>query len=317
LNILHVGNTAGVASTLAKYQKKLGHTARIIVKSKHPFAFDYEIPCKILSGMKYFLFANVVHYHSSPWISLIAGGRIRYPDYFLARAMNKSVVWHFHGSELRRQDARSLRFKELDSVAIVSTPDLLKHLPQAIWIPNPADPELFYPRKIAHSGTIVGCYDSYNPDVRSVLPIAETLNAVKELQRKGVDIKAKLLSGQRHHDVPRYFQEIDIWIDKFDMNFYGICAVEASLCEIPVVTQIGELESSFVPSCPFIITERQKIRESIEYLLSDEIRRELGRKGAEFAKSMTLSGQPRDALSFMSDEQVYMIVESVLRLETV
>jgi len=284
LKILHVGNTAGVASTLVKYQRRLGHVSSLIVRTKHPFGYDYEVSCSNLSAMMRLVFADAIHYHSAPWIYRALGGRIRFPDYAVAKTLGKRIVWHFHGHEVRQPEVRHQRFPRLDCPMIVSTPDLLRYLPEAIWIPNPVDTELFSPKRIPHSKIVVGCYDSPNPYVRSFSPITETLAAVKQLERNGVGIKVRLLSGYKHHNVPRYFQQIDIWIDKFGMNFYGLCALEASLCEVPVVAQMGEFERHLVPMCPFILTERQKIKKSIECLLDEDVRHDLGRKGADFAR---------------------------------
>lgn len=121
----------------------------------------------------------------------------------------------------------------MDCAKIVSIPDLPKFVLGATWLPNPVDVELFFPQSIPHPKTVVGCYDPPNPHVRSFSIVAETLAAVRRLQRYGVSVDKKLLFGHKHCDVPRYFHQIDVWIDKFDMNFYGLCALEASLCEVP------------------------------------------------------------------------------------
>jgi len=255
----------------------------VIVKSRHPYRYDDEIRCNTLNAMMRIVASDVIHYHSAPWIHRILAGRIRYLDYSIARTLRKKVVWHFHGHEVRGQRVEKGP-PQFDCPAIVSTPDLLRYLPNATWIPNAADPELFYPRKTPHPKTIVGCYDSPNPYVKHYSPVAETLAAVRELQRNGKGIDVRILSGYKHQEVPEYFQQIDIWVDKFGMDFYGLCALEASLCEIPVVTQIGEPEQSLIPSCPFITTERCEIKRTIEYLLDEDVRKELGKKGAEFTK---------------------------------
>jgi len=146
MKILHVWNQAGVASVLAKYQRKEGRIADVIKRDGfdrygiekyygteiyHGQAFDfYRYAAK--KSLEY----DIVHVHSL--FFLIP---------FLIKK-RKPYVIHFHGSELRNIDLkRKLLLKITKPKMLISTPDLLCLLPNAEWLPTPVDTELFYPRK--------------------------------------------------------------------------------------------------------------------------------------------------------------------------
>ena len=57
----------------------------------------------------------------------------------------KPIILHYHGSRIRgKAKERRKYYQKADSI-IVSTSDLLETLPDATYIPNPVDTELFKP----------------------------------------------------------------------------------------------------------------------------------------------------------------------------
>ncbi len=145
MRILHVWDQAGVAGILAKYQRKLGHEAVVIKRAGHdPYGFSSVYGYKLIecSPLRFYLHAareaggyDIVHVHSL--YKLIPCLKLR----------GKPAVLHFHGSEVRgrrHSPLVELAVKLADHV-LVSTPDLLSLLPEAEWLPNPVDTELFHP----------------------------------------------------------------------------------------------------------------------------------------------------------------------------
>ena len=57
----------------------------------------------------------------------------------------------------------------------------------------------------------------------------------------------------------QYWKHIDVWVDRFGLDFYGFSSVEAAACGIPIVCQIGEKELGLVPKCPFINTTTSEL----------------------------------------------------------
>lgn len=144
--ILHVWNIASVASILAKFMDRFAPTQSWVIARSisdrygtttygenldfGPRRFTVEV---LWRARKY----DLIHVHAFdrliPWLERL------YP--------RKPVVLHYHGSEIRRKwQARKRYWKHADLI-LFSTPDLLENAPpNAIWLPNPVDTDLFYPR---------------------------------------------------------------------------------------------------------------------------------------------------------------------------
>ena len=146
MRILHVWSQSGVASILAKYQRKLGHEADVIKRygfDKYGIDHYYNVILLNTSCIGFYREVlkraskyDIVHIHSL--YKLVPLVR------FLAR---KPVVLHFHGSEVRgkRWNLTIELAIMLANHVFTSTPDLLSLLPEAEWLPNPVDTEMFKP----------------------------------------------------------------------------------------------------------------------------------------------------------------------------
>jgi hypothetical protein len=144
--ILHIWNTAGVPSILAKFMDRNFSTQSWVITRKafDPWGLTVFGETLNMGGSQFVLHAlrrihkyNLVHIHSLdklvPWVKRL------YPK--------KSVVIHYHGTDVRgRWLTRQKYWKQAD-LLLVSTSDLLEGAPkQAIWLPNPIDTDLFYAR---------------------------------------------------------------------------------------------------------------------------------------------------------------------------
>lgn len=146
MKILHIWNQAGVASILAKYQRKLGHEAEVIKRG----GFDcygieefYGTTIYRCRASKWYYYAvkkcrefDIIHVHS------LSG---------LVPFIRKPKVLHFHGDDLRQagfwRSIRNYIARKLVDRVLVATPDLLSVLADAEWLRNPVDMEHCYPRK--------------------------------------------------------------------------------------------------------------------------------------------------------------------------
>jgi len=203
--------------------------------------------------------------------------KIRNPDFLLMKAMKKKIVWHFHGDDVRGQ-----KVVRLNQSIFVSTPDLLEYVKDGVWLPSPLDLDLVHPLLKQKAQITIGYYDPIHPYCRQFTVENEVRRAVEQFRKKGVGIEVRPFRGYKHSEISAYWRDIDIWVDRFGVDFYGLCAIEAAAYKIPVIVQIGEYEHTFVPTCPFINTSRGRISNAIEYLLDENNRREIGNKGCEF-----------------------------------
>ncbi|MGD0177133.1 MAG: hypothetical protein ABSC50_09955 [Candidatus Bathyarchaeia archaeon] len=274
--IIHVGNTAGVASTLAKYQRKLGHSATVVVRQQHPFGFEEEYEPSLYRPILRFARADVVHYHSPPWITSMLNGRIRSPDVALMRAIGKKVIFHYHGSEVRGRHVKPA------FASIVSTPDLLEWVADAKWIPNPVDFEMFKPTEVKHGEEfVIGFYggDQVN------CPRDVILTAVNALIQRGHRILLVEATSTQFAKMPGLYAKLDLWIDKLG-GFYGLSAAEAMACKIPVMANVSKVKH-FLASDPFIHTSIETFTADLERVAGDaSLRHTANERGAQFVRDV-------------------------------
>jgi glycosyltransferase involved in cell wall biosynthesis len=146
VKILHIGNTAGVGSVIAKYMDRLFGTDSLVVARRvsDPVGFTtygelwntgskmFTLRC-LLIARKF----DVVHVHYFdkiiPYLKLLYS--------------KKPVVMHYHGDDIREKwKLKSKYWRKADAV-LYSTLDLNEtDTPRhAMHLPNPVDTEIFYP----------------------------------------------------------------------------------------------------------------------------------------------------------------------------
>jgi glycosyltransferase involved in cell wall biosynthesis len=81
-----------------------------------------------------------------------------------------------------------------------------------------------------------------------------------------------------------YYASIDIWVDRIGLGFYGFSAIEAAAMGIPVITQISEDASTYVPDCPFInaMSKQHVQRQILRLVEDDDLRRKLGAQARDY-----------------------------------
>ena len=291
MRITHFHNLAGVSTTLAKWQRRRGHEVSVLVPELHPFGYpgerSYGNFSMLTHGVKEVIWSGILHYHTGPYIM----GRRRWYsrlsygiDYRLARFLGRKILFHYHGEEIRERRRDETKPEFFREKSIVSTPDLLTQAPAgATWLPNPVDCEVFFPKPRNSSNTVrIGYYDPPSDYVRRFNKpeyVEKVLASQTGWRVEGIPAK-----GLPWAEMPDYFARLDLWIDKVNMSFYGMAACEAGACGIPIITQIGEDERTYVPDCPFIDLTHESLEEAIEYLLEENTRRYVGLKCLDYVR---------------------------------
>ena len=276
MKIIHVGNTAGVASTLAKYQRRVGHDVSVVVRKQHPFAgFEENPQAHLYRPLLSFAQADVLHYHYQPWITSIMAGRIRAPDLLLMRALRKKIVFHYHGDDARGREIKS------SVPSIVATPDLLEWVPDATWVPNPVDCEFFTPDKPAVGPKFrVGYYG--DPASGEHVPAREIESAVAELRAK-YPVEAVPAMGLRHDEMPAYYRSLTLYVDKVKIGAYSLMACEAAASGLPVIASTSKIKPYLNHGGVGFFEFSGNIAEDLRYLIeNDETLREIARKGRDY-----------------------------------
>lgn len=288
MRIVFFNNVSGVSTTLSKSLQKMKIDSNVFVDRFHHYGYPDEKLVQRFTGRFYkwlheVIYADILHYHERFFIrppsKVIRRFEINVPHY-----VGKKVVFHFHGSELRKEKKRERFYPFLNYPIIVAMPDLLKYAPaHAEWFPHPVDTKFFSPNSKKSEKVVVGFYEPHDK-YPALFTGAETIRkSVKELRLYGKSIEIKEAYLIPWIEMPNYYNAINIWIDKTGLDFYGVSAVEAASSGLPVITEIGDEALSLVPDCPFINVPRNKIKGAIEYLSEENVRKHYGKKCREYA----------------------------------
>lgn len=274
MKVLHYHNV-GVGVILTQALRQLGVESYVLSGSPHPFGFkeDFLLPKRsaLMKPLRYFDWRrfygfDILHSHHA--------GRL--PG-FVQNHWKNRLVQHYHDPKLSRPLYGS------DVMSFVSFPSLLKVVPDSRWIPLPVDTIKFSPKKLAvHEGVNVGyCAQQIDPIKQPFIPIAETKSAVKKSRKASERPLEGIVS---HNHIESYYASIDVWIDRVGLGFYGFSAIEAAAMGIPVITQIDEEASAYVPDCPFVNAKTRKHveKEILRLINDDDLRKELGTKARDY-----------------------------------
>jgi len=297
--IAHIGNTSGVAISLAKEQSKNGLEVEVFVfnQLKHKQfggTFVGIRPISDWNGRKrlnpFFLwhqlkFAlilrefNIWHYHS-PY------GRLKRR----LEQINKGHKYlkHYHGTDLRdRYDS---------DFCLVSTPDLLQFAPNGIWLPNPLDLEFFsnfrtndelnYPKTMPDREKVKRlAHYTYFKDPGHEPYYEYYREPLKYLEDKGVS-KVIEIYNLPYEEAIRMHSNCDVTIGKIEplIGWFGKFELEGMALGKPVICYVSdELYEKYRP--PVFRTTKDTFKQDLEYLLEDEAtRHRLAKEGREYVQ---------------------------------
>ena len=196
-------------------------------------------------------------------------------DCFIAAYLGKKpLIGHAHGSDLRSSLnhpvwGRFVRYNlaKCDRV-IVSTPDILgiakKFRDDAVYLPNPVDMTLFYPKPLmSHGGRkrVLIASDS-NWSVKGTDIAIRALSRIKDdvdvsIIAYGIDFERTLslayslglhlnvLPKVPHEKLNQYYWSADVVIDRFKLGSLGMVSLEAIACGRPVITYVSSEYSEY------------------------------------------------------------------------
>lgn len=292
LRILHIGNTVGVPSIIAKAMNDLGHEAKVLVtwKTDNQFTHDYENYysdsrvdfnniLKILRTVKLASDFDIVHFHSGiNWKRL---------DFLMLKFLyHKPLVVHYHGTETRNRTG--IAYRNLIDAKIIVSPDLLKWLPDAFFVPNPIM-QLPYSFDLNKRPTIL-----HMPSNRTLKGTDLILQAIEELRREDLDFDFRLVENVSHSEALRQISNAHIIIDQIvdESNtgipgLFGKTSLEALAMGKVSMCHLSPEMLKYYPECPIINVDvnkedlMKKIRHYIENL---QTTRTIGIKGVAYVQ---------------------------------
>ena len=235
LRILHVWNTAGVASVIAKFcDREFGTESKVITRKEADkvglttYGRAYEDGPAIFFGRALLMAksADVVHVHSLdriiPWLRRLYWG--------------KPLVIHYHGTDIEgRWKEKERRWKSAGAI-VCSTPNLLEGAPpSAMNIPNPVDTDFFHPLGVDRGP-------------RSALSFRYGMDSEAEQVAKRLGLELTWLDrwGVPHEKMPETFSRFSYYIDlrrprgHKEARSVGKAALEALACGCEVVDWSGK-----------------------------------------------------------------------------
>jgi len=161
--------------------------------------------------------ADVIHFHILSDESMELGP-IKVKDY----VKGKKVLHHHHGHpDFRANPMKySQKYKKLRRKVLVSTPDLLRLLPEATWQPNlvPMNNPPYLPLSGSGNGRIRICHSPTRKDLKNT---ADFDAAVNSLQKRYAKLEKVIIENSFHEDCLRIKQACDIHFDHMQ-GYFGV-----------------------------------------------------------------------------------------------
>jgi glycosyltransferase involved in cell wall biosynthesis len=307
-SVLHIGNTAGVGTLLAKGQREQGIESRVLMFNEDPYGFgadsivsvrpDWEqLPTKVsdLVGLVNKVVEiqsciqdfDILHFHYRSAIDVPNPFIPRGIDIPLWKIQNKTVVVHFHGSDIRWKGVPEIYRKFADQI-IVSSPDLIKWAPEnGIWLPRAIDIQSIkpcYPNQNNAKITIV-----HAPTDREIKGTKHVISAVDSVKQDNKTVELKIIEDVSHKEAVEEYKKADIIVDQVNPEYglYGMFGIEGMALGKPVCAYIKPEVKNHLPNSPIIQTSPTTLADELSKLISDPyLRNRIGKKGRKFAQSI-------------------------------
>lgn len=234
MKILHIWNTAGIASILSKYLVRKGIQSKVLERKQ----FDYlkfseyykdvtqsisnPVPIFRLRCIAQSASRDIIHVHS--YMELIPALRKFYPK--------KKIIFHAHGSEMRlHYDYYNKYVIDIIDKCIISTNDLHVYDTNAVYLPNIVDTDLFHFRQPNGNGRAF-TFSIHNMD----------MDKIKHYCTDTIPTYDELIRNKEYRDMPdvfhRYSKYVDVKImrgDKTPLQAYSTTGLQALSCGLEVI----------------------------------------------------------------------------------
>lgn len=241
-----INDPAGTAIQFCKaIQRHSNHSARLVTletRYTHSWEKDLHVPDLGPDGLEEIRIlmdeADIFHFHMT-CDELQAFGPFLPADYM----QGKAIVHHHHGHHDFRSNPESFqaKYKELGRTnLLVSTPDLMKKLPEARWQPNlvPIDEPLFTPMwgRFDDPGKLNVCHSPTRKDLKNT---DEFLAAVKHLSREGVRLKVDMIDDVPNDECLARKRRCHVLFDHMQ-GYYGVSSLEGLSQGVAVIAGLND-----------------------------------------------------------------------------
>jgi len=244
MRILHIWDQAGVAFVLAKYQRLNGHDSKAIMVREYDkygigkFYNQYVIDATLndfdQKSVDEANSADILHIHSRS--DMVFKFREKYGN-------SKKIILHYHGTDIRGIKKQKLphrsklsdlavrgiftyrrvrdsilikrrnhsKAQRLADAVIVSTPDLLPLVSNAIFLPNPIDTDHFTPDKMSSPKLETPQALTMNTEA---IDIQLTLSYCKKNNvNLDIDVYNRIRDPIMYGDMPAFLKKYRVYVD--------------------------------------------------------------------------------------------------------
>jgi glycosyltransferase involved in cell wall biosynthesis len=270
------------------------HSCRLITtKIRYNFEFEKDLHVPDLDAKGFdeirdlLRQTDVIQFHMGADENLELGP-IQIKDYI----KGKVLIHHHHGHPHFRAhpDLYRKRYRRLKRRSIVSTPDLLKLLPAAIWLPNivPVYDSLYMPRPVSENGYVLVGQSATRKDLKNT---EELIEVVQELQKdsSAPALKLDVIENTEHKECLRLKGFCHIIFDHMQ-GYYGVSSLESLSQGKPVIAGLDNWNIKHIKKfagtdrLPWIITRnKSELKLALDQLRHEpDLRRELGAYSRKF-----------------------------------
>ncbi len=282
------------------------HQCRLITTEiRYNFMFKKDLHVPFLDGDGFdeirdlLKKADVLHFHmlSDEHMKL---GDLKVIDY----VKGKKILHHHHGHPGFRSDPLKYqaKYKKLERKSIVSTPDLLKLLPDAEWIPNivPINDALFMPLKRAADAKVRVCQAPTRKDLKNTEAFEEVMDS---LTQQYDNLEYYIIENTLYSECLKLKQGCDIQFDHMQ-GYFGVSSLESLSQGKPVIAGLDacNVESikqfTGVDDIPWLIVRNKKQLEDVfsELIEDEDLREDKGAKSRQFMEFCWTEHQVLDRL---------------------
>jgi len=278
-----------------RLERKNRHSCRLVTletRYTHAWAKDLHVPDLDAAGLaelEHLLkTSDVLHFH------MTADEHLRLGPFLPADHLaGKAVVHHEHGHHDFRSDPERFRAKYRAlgrKNLLVSTPDLLRLMPEARWQPNlvPERDPLFRPVERQWSGPLKVAHSPTRKDLKNT---DELLAVVDELSRSGLDLRLDLIDNVPNAECLARKQAAHVLFDHMQ-GYYGVSSLEGLSQGLAVIAGLDGwnrqhvAEFSGTEDLPWVVARnRDELAARLRELAQDLPRcREIGAASRRFVE---------------------------------
>jgi glycosyltransferase involved in cell wall biosynthesis len=236
MNILFIGDVCGIASLNRTCLKRLyGIDCIVVQRSRYDLGDVSRFYKAIMMGssrsfklycLSQSFFHDIIHIHAYDTLARWSKWLTRKP-----------VILQYHGTDIRGRKDEKRRYHRFADRIIVSTPDLLEEIPEATYLPNPVDTELFRPLTV-HDDNSALYY------VKGDWKLGEDPSFPFDMARK-YGLKLHLLHRSvctiPYEEMPIFLNQFGWFIDRNYVKSLSRTALEALSCGLKVINWKGEV----------------------------------------------------------------------------